>query len=168
MYQFKQLLWLGMMGIALLNSSCTKEDLLSELPTTTTISQNIKTNSEGLVIDGGVEINEAFPSSNDSEPIVYTADGGVEVNETLPGTQTYPLGSCHFTHQATLRLLDCGWMLQLDDRGRLHPVEGMIDFDFQEDTRVRIAFNALEWPPHDCMNEWGIIPIELFCIEEVL
>ncbi len=157
----QHLVWMGMLCIVLLNSSCTKEELLSEFPTNSTLQGQQPDNAPTLT--GGVD---APPPDDDTT--IYTMDGGVELNESIPNLVLLTTSDCHFTHLATLHLLDCGWVMDIDDRGgRLHALKGVEDFDFEENKRVRLSFAYIEWIAKDCMGEWGVMPIEVHCIEEI-
>lgn len=176
MTTFNYLLCLGMLCIALMNSSCTKENFLEDQ-----ISENLilaenpipnqsDSGSGVVVVDGGVIIYDTLSEETDTnntteEEGTVVVDGGIEINETIPDTQSSLNISCRFTHTATVQLLDCGWGIELGDRTRLHPYKGGDGFEFEEGMRVKLAFSASEWVANDCMEEWGVIPVELICIE---
>lgn len=155
----QHLVCMGMLCIALLNSSCSKEELLSEFPTNS-ILQGEQPNAPTLT--GG---NTPSP---DDDTTIYTMDGGVEMNESIPNLVLLTTSDCHFTHLATLHLVDCGWIMDIDNRGgRLHALKGAEDFDFEENKRIKLSFAFTEWTTKDCIGEWGVMPIEVHCIEEI-
>ena len=169
---------MGMLCLALMNSACTKENFLADQATSDFIlSDNplpdrTDETSTNTTVDGGVIIYETTPdtdsgsTSTTNEEETTVVDGGVELNETQPESSYLP-SRCKFTHTATIQRLDCGWIMVLEDRGRLYPYKGGEGFDFEEDMQVRIAFKSEEWVSNDCMDVWGITPVELMCIEEV-
>lgn len=155
----QHLVCMGMLCIALLNSSCTKEELLSEFPTNSILQGDQPNNAPTLT--GG---NAPLPNDDTT----YTMDGGVEINESIPNLVLLTIPDCHFTHLATLHLLDCGWVMDIDDKGgRLHALKGTEDFGFEENKRVKLSFTFIEWISKNCMGEWGVMPIEVHCIEEI-
>jgi len=161
---------MGMLSIALLNSSCTKEELLSELPTNNILSNQNSNNASLTTLPESVDTpppdDDTTPPDDDTT--TYTMDGGVEINESIPNLVLLTTSDCHFTHKATLHLVDCGWVMNIDNRGgRLHAVKGAEDFDFEDNKRVRLSFTFTEWTSKDCIGEWGLMPIEVHCIEKI-
>ncbi|MFK7908743.1 MAG: hypothetical protein AB8B69_26680 [Chitinophagales bacterium] len=139
-----------------------KEELLSELPTNN-ISQGQQPDNTPT-LTGGIDVPPP-----DDDTTTYTMDGGVEMNESIPNLVLLTTSDCHFTHKATLHLLDCGgWVMDVEDRGgRLHALKGAEDFGFEENKQVLLSFTFIEWISKDCMGEWGVMPIEVHCIKEI-
>lgn len=158
MLTIKQLCCMGVLCLALLSSSCTKEDgLWSELPTTHVL---LSENESNLTTETSNETTE-------NGETIFVMDGGVEINETQLEWVLPPIDDCRYTHEATVERQDCGWILKLDDnRTRFFALEGAESFEFEENLRVKFAFQPVQWTEHKCMSLW-VNAIEVFCMDRV-